>query len=232
MCANKGTCLPDGDTGAKCDCFEGFRGKTCEIECVGSAARPCSKRGICEADGTCTCLGGWRGADCSIECPGSNIFPCNIHGKCTRDAKCECDPLYRGAACEFRCPDVYGVPCGGRGTCNSRGKCECNYGYRGQDCMQECPVRFSSASSVAQLPLFSSYSVWLPAPCLVSVQCPLYNFPRPLRGQLGGARFLCSWCRAERRTFAAGTASVSTTQPASAVPVGREKSATTFAREG
>ena len=49
---------------------------------LGGAARPCSKRGICEEDGSCTCLGGWRGEDCSIECPGSNIFPCNIHGQC------------------------------------------------------------------------------------------------------------------------------------------------------
>eukprot|EP00802_Teleaulax_amphioxeia_P012634 Tamp_12677.p1 GENE.Tamp_12677~~Tamp_12677.p1 ORF type:complete len:496 (+),score=54.96 Tamp_12677:45-1490(+) len=139
VCANKGTCVADGDNGAKCECFDGFRGETCEIECVGGAARPCAKRGICEPDGTCTCLGGWRGADCSTECPGSNIFPCNIHGKCTREAKCECDPLYRGAACEFRCPDVLGVPCGGRGTCNSVGECDCNIGYRGKDCMQECP---------------------------------------------------------------------------------------------
>jgi len=153
VCANKGTCVADGDNGAKCECFDGFRGETCEIECVGGAARPCAKRGICEPDGTCTCLGGWRGADCSTECPGSNIFPCNIHGKCTREAKCECDPLYRGAACEFRCPDVLGVPCGGRGTCNSVGECDCNIGYRGKDCMQECPVRVGRR---ADLPV----SVW------------------------------------------------------------------------
>ncbi len=140
VCAGKGECVAVGDYGAACECFPGFRGGNCTVECVGGAARPCSKRGLCEEDGSCTCLGGWRGVDCSIECPGSNIFPCNMHGKCTREANCECDPLFRGEACDKRCPDVLGIPCGGRGICNEEGICKCNYGYRGADCMLECPV--------------------------------------------------------------------------------------------
>ena len=100
VCANKGTCVQDGEHGSKCECFDGFRGGNCTIECKGGQARPCSKHGICEEDGSCTCLGGWRGEDCSVECPGSNVFPCNMKGKCSRELKdekavCECDPLWR-----------------------------------------------------------------------------------------------------------------------------------------
>ena len=61
-----------------CACFSGFWGDTCNDQCDGGAATPCSNHGYCsESDGSCscpvyythsncsTCAEGWMGPDCS-----------------------------------------------------------------------------------------------------------------------------------------------------------------------
>ncbi|ESO04194.1 hypothetical protein HELRODRAFT_79117, partial [Helobdella robusta] len=68
LCRNKGKCI-DLKDGYRCECQEGFSGKTCKIEDACSS-RPCLNDGMCALDGTsykCNCVKGFTGATCGKE---------------------------------------------------------------------------------------------------------------------------------------------------------------------
>lgn len=98
-CSNLGRCV-DG----VCQCFPGFAGINCGIECKGGSENPCSLNGDCQADGSCVCFPGFRGEACSIECPGGAQNPCNGNGLCTEEGRCACFHGYRNSDCSKKCP--------------------------------------------------------------------------------------------------------------------------------
>ena len=144
-------------------CQPGWWGTSCDRECPGGAATPCSGRasgGTCGAAGACACVSGWAGEACAQECPGGEASPCFAHGSCgtangTAVCRCassgtlghwtgaacdECRGGYVGVTCSVPCPPgVDGQPCSGgaRGRCfdwGGAGRCLCADGYCGAAC--------------------------------------------------------------------------------------------------
>ena len=80
-------CQGNFDAESSClDCAAGFYKVTgtnprhndkC-LECPGGKDNPCSKNGICTADGTCRCLNGWDGPFCGSRKTEAFIIPENI----------------------------------------------------------------------------------------------------------------------------------------------------------
>ncbi len=103
-CSWSGTCLESN----VCNCYPGFKGSACEVDCG------CNGHGVCKADGTCACDAGWRVGPngCEPECsscaagagciaPGEcGCVPGCAWGTCY-NGRCEC---WAGELCVLKCP--------------------------------------------------------------------------------------------------------------------------------
>ncbi|KAG8536926.1 hypothetical protein GDO81_025423, partial [Engystomops pustulosus] len=64
-CSGRGICVQAEDGGVYCDCFEQWKGESCDIPyCRDNCGFP--QRGSCNVNGTksCACNGGWQGECC------------------------------------------------------------------------------------------------------------------------------------------------------------------------
>jgi alpha-tubulin suppressor-like RCC1 family protein len=128
-----------------CECFEGYKGAACNIECRGGYKSPCSRNGLCLEDGECDCNNGgtkdlgWRGRNCSIPCDGGPASICSLHGTCDLKGKCTCSPGFRAFDCSIECQGGAANVCSGKGVCDESGGCACSEGYRGAACEKVCP---------------------------------------------------------------------------------------------
>jgi hypothetical protein len=111
----------------ECDCYDGYRGDSCNITCPGEN-RDCNKNGKCNDSGTCDCYDGYRGDSCNITCPGENR-DCNTNGKCNDIGICECDAGYTGSDCSS-CK----VTCVNGKMKTTSCECICDSPYNGSDC--------------------------------------------------------------------------------------------------
>uniref|UniRef100_A0AAR2KQ22 EGF-like domain-containing protein n=1 Tax=Pygocentrus nattereri TaxID=42514 RepID=A0AAR2KQ22_PYGNA len=129
-------------------CCPGYWGIDC-IECPGSAATPCNRKGVCSdgmgGNGTCTCKAGFVGTACE-ECDEnlygpmcSTVCTCK-HGLCNSGLKgngqCTCFSGYTGPDCDQELPGCAALRCGPDALCFedvSSGKlaCKCKSGYAG-----------------------------------------------------------------------------------------------------
>eukprot|EP01065_Artemidia_motanka_P005365 TRINITY_DN1259_c15_g1_i1.p1 TRINITY_DN1259_c15_g1~~TRINITY_DN1259_c15_g1_i1.p1 ORF type:complete len:6161 (+),score=1442.86 TRINITY_DN1259_c15_g1_i1:2253-18485(+) len=152
ICSSHGSCK-DGATGdASCVCFFGYAGPSCEKECAGGVANPCSGHGTCDkTSGECTCANsaaagfftglecqncqnGFFGEDCKQVCqaPQGN----------TLGHLCLCSSGWAMPDCSVSCVGGAALPCSGHGDCNDTylgdGSCTCNVGFRTPDCSVRC----------------------------------------------------------------------------------------------
>ncbi|PIK33795.1 hypothetical protein BSL78_29390 [Apostichopus japonicus] len=122
-------------TGTPTGCTDGWRGRTCQEECVaGTFGANCDNTCHCQSGecnrftGTCTgdttdCMSGWRDSSCHQEC-GARTFGANC------DNTCHCQ--------SGECDKFTGI-CTGNTT-------DCMRGWRGSSCHQECGARTFGAN--------------------------------------------------------------------------------------
>ncbi len=141
VCENNGVCNE-----GFCDCKDGFKGKSCEIninDCP--AVNPCQNDGICIDEINkyhCECKEGFDGENCEIninDCPAIN--PCQNDGICIDEVNkyhCECKEGFDGENCEININDCPAVnPCQNDGICIdevNKYHCECKEGFEGENC--------------------------------------------------------------------------------------------------
>ena len=143
VCGGAGVCHWGPPSAAVCACGPGHYGRTCQHECPGGAASPCSGHGACDtATGLCrcdrtaaqghwagaacgACAEGWSGAQCTMACPvGLWGLPCS--GFPCREGACSCGG---NNSCGLAC-DVAGPACSAL---------TCPPGHYGPGCLGECP---------------------------------------------------------------------------------------------
>jgi hypothetical protein len=162
-CAN-GICRDMGGLNYVCRCYEGFTGKSCEIEIKklnGScSSSPCQNNGICIQKSDkylCFCPPGYVGKQCEFLYEGHLNNACEENNPCKNGRcvampnngyKCECQRNWVGVNCD-QYDSCLGNPCENRGICiptvQNDYACSCFTGYSGKNCelvSNECSEEF------------------------------------------------------------------------------------------
>ncbi|CAK8693984.1 unnamed protein product [Clavelina lepadiformis] len=157
-CLNGGTCNPDASYpyGYKCDCTNGFTGRTCEDSI--SCSLPCSDGGFCQKGfrgDTCVCLPGYFGLNCERNVCSPN--PCLNGGSCEFplevgfNYRCNCAPGFIGSTCAVPFNACASSPCLNGGTCYDNYpigySCSCLPQFGGNNCDQTCTVSCQNGGS-------------------------------------------------------------------------------------
>jgi hypothetical protein len=102
-CGVNGSC---NSTTKKCDCYDGYRGDSCNITCPGEN-RDCNKNGKCNDSGTCDCNVGFSGVDCATPAQIPKCTDCSNNGVCDQTTgNCVCNKGYSGSDCSFKISDI------------------------------------------------------------------------------------------------------------------------------
>ncbi|XP_027134621.1 stabilin-1 isoform X2 [Larimichthys crocea] len=150
-CSNHGNC-DDGLTGSgRCRCYDGFKGRACEL-CLSGHYGPnctacsCGRQGRCdegiEGSGQCTCNPGWAGDQCQKEIGSipEECQQCHTQADCVPGVGCQCKPGFQGNGTDCSPeppPDLcleYNGGCHQNADCNQTGllvNCTCQSGYQG-----------------------------------------------------------------------------------------------------
>lgn len=115
-CRNGGACRVIGKK-FKCNCKNGYTGKTCEIDMFEHSSKcrrsPCFNQGTCiETTNSykCNCRKGFTGRNCQTDIDECASSPCLYGGKCVdsvNNFQCICRPGYFGATCNIDFDTVF-----------------------------------------------------------------------------------------------------------------------------
>ncbi|XP_038063463.1 protein crumbs-like isoform X2 [Patiria miniata] len=146
-------------SGFLCQCADGYKGTTCEIDIDECASGPCANNGTCN-DGvngyTCECAGGWEGDDCKLEIDECLPVPCKNGATCTdliNDYECICTEEYGGSNCTVQLTgcdmnnclnDATCIPSYDEATGDHTYTCQCTDGYNGTFCQTDTSVSFEN----------------------------------------------------------------------------------------
>lgn len=92
-----------------CNCYPGFTGGSCQVDCQ------CNGHGTCTTNNTCACDEGykWSASGCVLDCSCSNGAACIAPGKCGCEPSCQNGTCY-SAQCECwagGCRSARGLGC-------------------------------------------------------------------------------------------------------------------------
>ncbi|XP_078593136.1 protein jagged-1-like isoform X1 [Branchiostoma floridae x Branchiostoma japonicum] len=148
-CLNGGTCHNEDPDEYRCECLEGFSGRSCEIAEQPCVSNPCQNGGQCTEVSNgfrCTCALGWTGDTCDIDiddCKEPN--PCAHGGRCVDELNgyhCQCPPGWLGSTCQIDDNECEDSPCEHAYACrNLIGDyvCDCQPGWTGKNCHINIP---------------------------------------------------------------------------------------------
>ena len=115
--------------GTGCECFPGWKGKSCAIPNDQCEDPTCSGFGEC-LKGTCICQNGHEGVNCeNISCSTE----CSENGVCLPDGFCRCFSGYSGASCDI--PSSENISACENGVWLSQSdRCVCDDDFEGENC--------------------------------------------------------------------------------------------------